>query len=44
MHSMSVIKSFNLTGKGDKKLQDTLEYNRRSNVEVTKLLTPYTAL
>ena len=44
IQGMSVIKSFNLTGKGDKKLQDALEYNRRSNVEVTKLLTPYTAL
>lgn len=41
---MSVIKSFNLTGKGDKKLQDALEYNRRSNIEVANILTPYTAL
>ena len=30
VQDMSVIKSFNLTGKGDKKLQDALEYNRRS--------------
>ena len=30
VQGMSVIKSFNLTGKGDKKLQDALEYNRRS--------------
>ncbi len=44
VHGMSVIKSFNLTGKGDKKLQDALEYNRRSNVDVTNILTPYTAL
>lgn len=44
IQGMSVIKSFNLTGKGDKKLQDALEYNRRSNVDVTKILTPYTAL
>lgn len=44
IQGMSVIKSFNLTGKGDKKLQNALEYNRRSNVDVTKILTPYTAL
>lgn len=44
VQGMSVIKSFNLTGKGDKKLQDALEYNRRSNVQVEKVLTPYTAL
>lgn len=44
IQGMSVIKSFNLTGKGDKKLQNALEYNRRSNIEVAKLLTPYTAL
>ena len=44
IQGMSVIKSFNLTGKGDKKLQDALEYNRRSNIEVSDILTPYTAL
>ena len=44
IQGMGVIKSFNLTGKGDKKLQDAIEYNRRSNVEVARLLTPYTAL
>lgn len=44
IQGMSVIKSFNLTGKGDKKLQDALEYNRRSNIEVSEILTPYTAL
>ena len=44
IQGMSVIKSFHLTGKGDKKLQDALEYNRRSNIEVSKILTPYTTL
>ena len=44
VQGMSVVKSFNLTGKGDKKLQNALEYNRRTNVEVTNILTPYTAL
>ena len=40
IQGMSVIKSFNLTGKGDKKLQSALEYNRRSNLEVEQILTP----
>lgn len=44
IQGMSVVKSFNLTGKGDKKLQDALEYNRKSNVAVADLLTPYTAI
>ncbi len=44
VQGMSVVKSFNLTGKGDKKVQDALEYNRRVNMDVTKILTPYTAL
>lgn len=44
VQGMSVVKSFNLTGKGDKKLQNAFEYNRRTNVEVTNILTPYTAL
>ncbi len=44
VQGMSIVKSFNLTGKGDKKLQDALEYNRRVNMDVTKILTPYTAL
>ena len=44
IQGMSVIKSFNLTGKGDKKLQNALEYNRRSNLSVEQVMTPYTAL
>ena len=43
VQGMSVIKSFNLTGKGDKKLQDALEYNRQSNLAVEQVMTPYTA-
>lgn len=41
VQGMSVVKSFNLSGKGDKKLQDALEYNRKSNLNMEKLLTPY---
>ena len=44
IQGMSVIKSFNLIVKGDKKVQDAIEYNRRVNTDVTKILTPYTAL
>lgn len=44
VQGMSVVKSFNLTGKGDKKLRDALEYSRRSNDKVAALMTPYTAL
>lgn len=42
VQGMSVIKSFNLTGRGDKKLQDALEFNRKSNLDMEQLFTPYT--
>lgn len=42
IQGMSVIKSFNLTGKGDKKVQDALEYNKESNLALERLFTPYT--
>lgn len=42
VQGMSVVKSFNLTGKGDKKLRKTLEYNRKSNLDMERLFTPYT--
>lgn len=44
VRGMSVVKSFNLTVKGDKKLGDALEYNRSANVAAANVLTPYTAL
>lgn len=44
IQGMSVVKSFGLTGKGDKKLQDALEFNRKTNIDVTNILTPYTAI
>ena len=43
VQGMSVVKSFNLAGKGDKKLQDALDRNCRSNQEVERVMTPYTA-
>ncbi len=41
IQGMSIIKSFNLTGKGDKRVCDALEYNRKSNLDIEKLFTPY---
>lgn len=41
IQGMSVIKSFNLTGKGDKRVRDALEYNRESNLNIEHLFTPY---
>ena len=43
IQGMSVVKAFNLTGKGDKKLQTALENSRAANLEVEQILTPYTA-
>lgn len=43
VQGMAVVKSFNLTGRGDKKLQDALEYNRKKNLRVEQIMTPYTA-
>lgn len=41
VQGMSVIKSFNLSGKGDKKVREALEYNRESNLAIEQLYTPY---
>lgn len=42
IQGMSVIKSFNLTGKGDKNLQEALEKSRSTNLAMEQLFTPYT--
>ena len=41
VQGMSVVKSFNLTGRGDHTLQEALEYNCRSNLNIEKMFTPY---
>ena len=41
VQGMSVIKSFNLTGKGDRKIREELENNRKSNLDIEQLFTPY---
>lgn len=44
VQGMGVVKSFNLSGRGDKRLQDALEFNRKSNLDMERLMTPYTML
>lgn len=39
---MAVIKSFNLTGKGDEKVRSAIENTRKTNLDCEKLFTPYT--
>lgn len=42
LRGMSVVKSFNLTGRGDKALAEALEYNRKSNTDMEGFYVPYT--
>lgn len=42
VQGMSVVKSFNLIGKGDRKLQEALEHSRTANLRVEQVMTPYT--
>ncbi|CZT55019.1 Lipid A export ATP-binding/permease protein MsbA [Eubacteriaceae bacterium CHKCI005] len=42
LQGMSVIKSFNLTGKGDKRVRKAMEDSRDNNLAIEKLFTPYT--
>lgn len=42
VQGMGIVKSFHLSGRGDKRVQDALEFNRKSNLEMEKLMTPYT--
>ena len=42
LRGMSVVKSFNLTGRGDRALAEALEYNRKSNTEMEGFYVPYT--
>ena len=44
IQGMSIVKSFNLTGKGDQTLRDALENNCKSNLNIEKLFTPYLIL
>ena len=42
LQGMSVVKSFNLSGRGDKALSAALEFNRKSNTEMEGFFVPYT--
>lgn len=42
VQGMGIVKSFNLSGRGDKRVQDALEFNRKSNLDMERLMTPYT--
>ncbi len=44
LQGMSVIKSFNLTGKGDEALKKAIDDNRDSNMAMEKLFIPYARL
>lgn len=44
IQGMSVVKSFNLTGKGDKMLREALTYNCESNLKIERLFIPYIML
>lgn len=41
IQGMHIVKAFNLTGKGDKKVRKALENSRASNLNMEKLFTPY---
>ncbi len=42
LHGMSVVKSFNLSGKGDKKLRKAIDDYRDSNMNLEKMFIPFT--
>ena len=42
IQAMPVIKSFNLTGKGDKNTRDAIFESKKTNLEVERRFTPYT--
>lgn len=43
VQGMGVVKSFNLSGRGDRKLQEAVEEKRRADLEVEQVMIPYTA-
>ncbi|MGL6197909.1 MAG: ABC transporter ATP-binding protein [Lachnospiraceae bacterium] len=42
IQGMPVIKSFNLTGKGDKKTRDAIDESKRANLKIELTFTPFT--
>lgn len=41
VQGMGIIKSFNLTGRGDKRVREALDYSYSSNLNIERLFTPY---
>ena len=44
LHGMSVVKSFNLTGKGDQRLRQAIDKYRDSNMALEKMFIPFTMM
>lgn len=44
VQGMGVVKSFNLSGRGDRKLQESVEEKRHADLEVEQVMIPYTAV
>lgn len=44
VQGMGVVKSFNLSGRGDRKLQEAVEEKRHADLEVEQVMIPYTAV
>lgn len=44
LQGMLIIKAFNLTGKGDKKLKTAMQNSRNANLNLEKLFTPFTIM
>lgn len=42
IQGMPVIKSFNLTGKGDKKTRDSIDKSKKANLKIEQTFTPFT--
>ena len=44
VQGIGVVKSFNLSGRGDRKLQEAVEEKRHADLEVEQVMIPYTAV
>lgn len=44
VQGMSVVKSFQVSGRGDRRLKEALEYNRKCNLDMENVMVPYIIL
>ena len=42
LQGMHIVKAFNVTGRGDKKVRSALEHSRDANLNIERVFTPYT--